>query len=176
MNLAGWCSLIDWAIEGKPLMPDIDYAIVEAGNVLPALQLPVSATAIVSGALASRDYSPLHHDKDYAVNEAGQRDIFMNTPHQAALFERYLSDWAGPRCRLGRMKFSMKTSVYAGESIILAGEVMTKELDTVGCCWLTLQLSISVQGEIATLCQVRLALPSAENDDPWQRAGEDWLP
>jgi hypothetical protein len=157
-------------------MPELDYAVVETSDVLPTLQMPISATAIVSGALASRDYSPLHHDRDYAVNEAGQRDIFMNTPHQAALFERYLSDWAGPRCRLGRMKFSMKASVYAGESITLAGEVMTKEQDEVGCCWLTLRLSISVQGEIATLCQARLALATAETDDPWQRAGEDWQP
>ena len=51
---------------------------------------------------------PMHHDHDFAVNRNGTRDIFLNTPNQAAWFERYLTDWSGPKGRLGRMKFRMK--------------------------------------------------------------------
>ena len=48
-----------------------------------------------TGALASRDWRPMHHDKDFAQNQ-GVENIFMNTPNQAAWFERYLTDWTGP--------------------------------------------------------------------------------
>ena len=44
---------------------------------------------MVLGALATRDWRPMHHDKDFAVERNGTRDIFLNTPNQAAWFERY---------------------------------------------------------------------------------------
>ena len=37
----------------------------------------------------------MHHDKDFAVHRNGTQDIFLNTPNQAAWFERYLTDWTG---------------------------------------------------------------------------------
>jgi acyl dehydratase len=63
--------------------------------------LPVTATTVVLGALAARDWRPMHHDKDFAVDRNGTRDIFLNTPNQAAWFERFLTDWTGPYGRLG---------------------------------------------------------------------------
>ena len=65
-------------------------------GALPELSYQVTATTVVLGALASRDWRPMHHDQDFAVNRNGTRDIFLNTPNQAAWFERYLTDWAGP--------------------------------------------------------------------------------
>ena len=38
----------------------------------------------------------MHHDQDFAQQRNGVRDIFLNTPNQAAWFERYLTDWTGP--------------------------------------------------------------------------------
>ena len=67
------------------------------------------------GALATRDWRPMHHDKDFAQQRNGVRDIFLNTPNQAAWFERYLTDWTGPHGRLGRMRFRMKDSVFPGD-------------------------------------------------------------
>ena len=43
----------------------------------------------------------------------------MNTPNQAAWFERFLTDWSGPKGRLGRMKFRMKGSVFPGDTMVL---------------------------------------------------------
>ena len=63
---------------------------------LPGLDYKVTATTVVLGALATRDWRPMHHDKDFAVHRNGTRDIFLNTPNQAAWFERYLTDWTGP--------------------------------------------------------------------------------
>ncbi len=75
---------------------------VKEGDELRSLSVDVSATTIVLGALASRDWRPMHHDKDFAINRNGTQDIFMNTPNQAGWFERYLNDWTGPTGRLGK--------------------------------------------------------------------------
>ena len=74
----------------------------------PSSRYDVTATTIVLGALAARDWRPMHHDHDFAVNRNGTQDIFLNTPNQAAWFERYVTDWTGPTGRLGRMKFRMR--------------------------------------------------------------------
>jgi hypothetical protein len=51
------------------------------GDTLPVLRHDVTATTVVLGALASRDWRPMHHDHDFAVNRNGTKDIFMNTPN-----------------------------------------------------------------------------------------------
>ena len=61
---------------------------VSIGDVLPELGVDVTATTVVLGALASRDWRPMHHDRDFAINRNGTQDIFLNTPNQAAWFER----------------------------------------------------------------------------------------
>ncbi len=66
---------------------------VAKGDELPELRYDVTATTVVLGALAARDWRPMHHDHDFAVNRNGTRDIFLNTPNQAAWFERFLTDW-----------------------------------------------------------------------------------
>ena len=102
---------------------------VHAGDALPELAYDVTATTVVLGALASRDTRPMHHDHDFAVNRNGTQDIFLNTPNQAAWFERFLTDWSGPKGRLGRMKFRMKGSVFPGDTMVLAGTVENVETD-----------------------------------------------
>src|SRR5712671_8066725 len=92
---------------------------VRPGDELPELRYDVTATTVVLGALAARDWRPMHHDHDFAVNRNGTRDIFLNTPNQAAWFERYLTDWTGPKGRLGRMKFRMKGTVFPGDTMHL---------------------------------------------------------
>ena len=157
-------------------MRKLYYEEVQVGDRLDDLQLSISTTDVVSGALASRDYSPLHHDFHYVTGKAGHRDIFLNTPHQAAFFERYLGDWSGPSGRMGRMRFVMKASVYAGDTFMLSGEVVERMVDDAGCGWVTLQLQIHMGETLCTECQVRYALPVDDKDNPWQRRGEEWQP
>src|SRR4029453_13892041 len=69
---------------------------VQEGDTLPTLAYDVTATTVVLGALASRDGRPMHHHYHSAVTPNGTQDIFLNTPNQAAWFERYVTDWTGP--------------------------------------------------------------------------------
>ena len=108
---------------------------VKTGQTLPELAYDVTATTVVLGALASRDWRPMHHDKDFAQQRNGVRDIFLNTPNQAAWFERYLTDWSGPYGRLGRMQFRMRDSVFPGDRMLFRGSVERVETDAAGCGW-----------------------------------------
>ena len=158
------------------MSPTLHFDEVHERDKLPDLVVPVNATTIVLGALASRDWRPMHHDHDFAVNRNGTQDIFMNTPNQAAWFERYVTDWTGPTGRLGRMKFRMKGSVFPGDTMTMSGTVSGTETDDQGCAWITLQVALSVNGDTKTDCTVRVAVPSDPGDNPWTRTGEKWCP
>lgn len=157
-------------------MSGLVFHQVTVGDELPALSFEVTTTRVIAGALASRDYSPLHHDYPFVTERAGHRQIFLNTPHQAALFERYLGDWAGPRCRLGRMRFAMNAPVYAGDTLAISGRVLEKLRDESDCGWITLRLLLSVDEAVRTDCELRCALPVSVNDNPWRRRGREWQP
>lgn len=149
---------------------------VKVGELLPELAYSVTATTVVLGALASRDWRPMHHDKDFAVNRNGTQDIFLNTPNQAAWFERFVTDWTGPFGRLQRMTFRMLGSVFPGDTMVFKGEVTDTGVDPVGCGWVAIDISLSVAGDPKTTCKARVALPVSDQDNPWTRRADQWQP
>ncbi|HZU78924.1 MAG TPA: hypothetical protein VE991_03315 [Acidimicrobiales bacterium] len=156
--------------------PRLLHGAVVVGDLLPVLRYDVTATTVVLGALASRDWRPMHHDKDFAVNRNGTRDIFLNTPNQAAWFERYLTDWSGPHGRLGRVTFRMQGSVFPGDTMELHGVVDEVAVDDTGCGWAGVDVTLQVAGDVKTTCRARLALPVDDDDNPWRRRGDRWKP
>lgn len=156
--------------------PSLTLAQIAVDQELPPLHHACTATTVVLGALASRDWRPMHHDKDFAVERNGLKNIFVNTPNNAAWFERYITDWTGPKGRLGRIKFKMKKSVYPGDEMVFSGKVTGISTDAEGCAWVDLQLAVSVGGNVTTDCQARVAVPVDANDNPWQRKGARWQP
>ena len=149
---------------------------VHAGDELPELAYSVTATTVVLGALAARDWRPMHHDYKFATERNGTQDVFLNTPNQAAWFERFITDWTGPKGRLGRMKFRMKGSVFPGDTMVLSATVESVETDDIGCGWVTLIVRLTVDGDLKTDCTARVALPVNDDDNPWTRRGDDWKP
>ncbi len=149
---------------------------VAVGDTLPGLGVDVTATTVVLGALASRDWRPMHHDRDFAINRNGTQDIFLNTPNQAAWFERYVTDWTGPTGRLGRMTFRMNTSVFPDDHMVFSATVTGTSVDDAGCGWIDLDVALMVGEVAATTCATRVALPLDENDNPWARRGDAWRP
>ena len=149
---------------------------IQEGDAIPELAYDVTPTTVVLGALASRDWRPMHHDKDFAVNRNGVQDIFLNTPNQAAWFERYLTDWTGPKGRIGKIQFRMKASVFPGDRMVFRGTVTRVTQDEQGCGWVDLDVNLSVGDRTVTDCTARLAIPASEDDNPWQRHGDAWQP
>ena len=160
-------------------MPDYPIRTLEqiqVGEELPELPYDVTATTVAFGAIATRDIRPMHHDKDFAQNRNGVRDIFLNTPNLAHWFERYVTDWTGPYGRPGRMKFKMQGSVFAGDQMVFRGTVSDVTTDEKGCGWVGIQVQVDVDGETKTSCQARFAVPTEPGDNPWKRKGDDWQP
>lgn len=158
------------------LPTSLTAADVMEGQELPALSHPVTATTVVLGALASRDWRPMHHDKEFAIHRNGVKDIFINTPNNAAWFERYINDWTGPKGRLGRMKFKMRRPVFPGDTMVFSGRVVKLSEDDSGCNWVELEVTVSVDGQVNTECQARVAIPLDEHDNPWKRKADRWQP
>jgi hypothetical protein len=149
---------------------------VAAGERLPRLEVDVTARMVIMGASSSRDWQPQHHDHHWAVNRAGTRDIFLNTPNQAGWIERYITDWTGPRGRLGKLRFRMRRSICTGDRLAFDGVVRTVVTDDAGTDWADVDVTLSVGEERATECVVRVALPSSPEDNPWARNGDAWTP
>ena len=149
---------------------------VRVGDQLPELVHEVTATSIILGALASRDWRPMHHDRDFARERNGTRDIFMNTPNQAAWLERFITDWAGPKARIGRYKFRMGDSICPGDTMVFSGVVQSTQTDEQSCCWVNLAIQLSVGSAVKTSFTARVALPADADDNPWARSGAQWQP
>lgn len=149
---------------------------VKVGDTLPELPYDVTATTVVFGALATRDIRPMHHDRDFAQKRSGVKDIFLNTPNLAHWFERYVTDWTGPRGRPGRMKFLMRGSVFCDEKMVFKGTVKDVTQDETGCGWVSIDVRVDVDGETKTSCEARFALPKGSDDNPWDRKGDLWKP
>jgi acyl dehydratase len=69
----------------------LDWRTLSVGEELPAMVVAVTPTRIVAGAIASRDFMPVHHDRDYA-NQQGAPDIFMNILSDTGYCSRFLTD------------------------------------------------------------------------------------
>lgn len=149
---------------------------VSVGTRLPELSHEVTATTVVLGALASRDWRPMHHDYRFATERNGTRDIFLNTPNQLAWLERAVTDWTGPKGRLGRMSFRMQDPVFPGDRMTVSATVAAVPVDETGCGWVELDLVLHADGRICTTGTARVALPVSAADNPWQRHGDDWRP
>ncbi len=102
---------------------------VKKGDELTPLVLDMTATRIVAGAIATRDFMPVHHDRDYA-NSQGAPDIFMNILSSTAYCSRFLTDWAGPETMIRRLAIRLGVPVFPGSVLTFTGTVTaTSETD-----------------------------------------------
>lgn len=100
----------------------LDWHALQVGDALIPMVIPLTATRIVAGAIASRDFMPVHHDRDYA-NQQGAPDIFMNILSDTAYCSRFLTDWAGPDAMVRRLAIRLGVPVFPGHTLTYTGEV-----------------------------------------------------
>lgn len=99
-----------------------DWRDVRVGDELPTLVLSMTPTRIVAGAIATRDFMPVHHDRDYA-NGQGAPDIFMNILSTNAYCSRFLTDWGGPDAMVKRLSIRLGVPVFPGSTLTFTGTV-----------------------------------------------------
>jgi uncharacterized OB-fold protein/acyl dehydratase len=89
---------------------------------LPPLTIDVSTTFVIASALATRDFTAVHHDRDFAV-ASGSKDIFVNILTTTGLVQRFVSGWAGPQSILRSISVRLGAPCYAGDTLTFSGEV-----------------------------------------------------
>ena len=101
---------------------------VEEGQELPTVNMDITPTLIVAGAIASNDFTPVHHDSNFA-KAVGMKDIFMNNATICGLSGRYLTDWTGPEGELKGISLRIGTSCFPGDNMVMTGKVAKKYTD-----------------------------------------------
>ncbi len=102
------------------------YGSVAIGEKLPPLRIDITSGLIIGGAIASRDFTPVHHDKA-AAQAGGLPDIFMNILTSNGLIGRYITDWAGPDCTLKRIDVKLGAPNLPGFVMTITAEVNAKD-------------------------------------------------
>jgi acyl dehydratase len=128
-------------------------ASVAVGEELPPLAIPLTTSLIVGAALASRDFTPVHHDHR-AARAVGMPDVFMNILTSNGLLGRYVTDWAGPDARIRGVKLRLGAPNHPGDTLTFGGRVAAKQGD---------ELTVEVVGRNRlgshVTASVRVALP-----------------
>jgi acyl dehydratase len=96
--------------------------IATVGQQLPAWELPITTTLVVSTALATRDFQDVHHDRDLAVGH-GSKDIFLNILTTTGLVQRFVGEWAGPTALTRSCELRLGAPAYPGDMLSFQGTV-----------------------------------------------------
>lgn len=97
------------------------------GHALASRVMAITPTLIVVGAIDSRDFHPVHHDRDKA-QAGGTRDIIMNVFTTVGLLGTYVTDRTGPGSLLKRVAVRLGVPNYPGDTMVLQG-VVTSAVD-----------------------------------------------
>ena len=107
----------------------IKFDAVTVGQELPGLAVPITTTLVVAGALASRDYTPVHHDKA-AAQAQGMQDVFMNILTTNGLVGRFVTDWAGPDAVLAGVSIKLGAPNLPGDTMNMSGSITVLDAGT----------------------------------------------
>lgn len=102
--------------------PSPGWHDLTVGDELPSLTLAITATHIAAGAIATRDFMPVHHDRDYAQAQ-GAPDIFMNILSTNAHCSRWLTDWAGPDAMVRSLAIRLGVPLMPGATLTFTGAI-----------------------------------------------------
>ncbi|MEP5764743.1 MAG: MaoC family dehydratase [Halieaceae bacterium] len=103
-----------------------EFSQLQVGDTLPDLAIDITAKLIVGGAIASRDFQDVHHDKA-AAQALGSPDIFMNILTSNGLVGRYISDWAGAEARLNKVTIKLGVPNFPGDCMTFSGSIAAIE-------------------------------------------------
>jgi acyl dehydratase len=101
---------------------------VAEGDELPTQTREITRTTIVATAIATRDFTPVHHDHEAAQRE-GAKDIFLNILSTGGFIGKYLTDWSGPEGELKKVTIRLGATVFPGDTLTSGGKIAKKYTD-----------------------------------------------
>jgi len=109
----------------------LQWADIAVGDEVTPLEIPITTTMIVAGAIASRDFMPVHHDRDYA-NKQGSPNLFMNILTTNGYCVRFLTDWAGPEAMVKNLSIRLGVPCFPDDPLRFTGSVTGKTRGSAG--------------------------------------------
>ncbi|MCP4036986.1 MAG: acyl dehydratase [bacterium] len=107
-------------------MNSIQYQDTSVGDALPEEKVEITSSLIVGGAVASQDFTPVHHDRG-AAQASGMQDVFMNILTTNGLCERFVTDWAGPDAQVRKVAIKLGTPNLPGETMAMTGSIKERD-------------------------------------------------
>jgi acyl dehydratase len=101
------------------------WSDIDVGDEVTPLEIAVTTTMIVAGAIASRDFMPVHHDRDYASKQ-GSPNLFMNILTSNGYCVRFLTDWAGPEAMVTKLAIRLGVPCFPDDPLCFTGSVTGK--------------------------------------------------
>jgi acyl dehydratase len=109
----------------RPRTTTLAWRHINVGDEVTPLEIPVTTTVIVAGAIASRDFMPVHHDREFA-NKQGSPNVFMNILTTNGLCVRFLTDWAGPEAMVTKLAIRLGVPAFPNDPLRFTGTVTGK--------------------------------------------------
>ena len=97
-------------------------AEVTVGDKLDPVDIDITTGLVVGGAIATRDFQRVHHNKSEA-QDIGMPDIFMNILTSQGLMTRYATDWSGPEAVVNAIDIGLGAPNIPGMVMTMTGEV-----------------------------------------------------
>jgi hypothetical protein len=104
-------------------------AEVSVGDKLPAADIDITTGLVVCGALATRDFEPVHHSKA-AAQAVGLPDVFMNILTSQGLMTRFATDWSGPEAVVKSVDLRLGAPNVPGMVMTVSGKVTALDKDS----------------------------------------------
>jgi len=109
----------------------LKWSDIEVGDQVTPLEIAITTTMIVAGAIASRDFMPVHHDPVYAKKQ-GSPNLFMNILTTNGYCVRFLTDWAGPEAMVKKLSIRLGVPCFPDDPLRFTGSVTAKTEGTGG--------------------------------------------
>lgn len=91
-------------------------------NGMPSFTVPVTATLIVSGALATNDFHRVHHDAAFA-RATGNSDIIMSIMTSLGLVDRAVWEWFGGQVTIRGAELRLGSPCHPGDELRFSGAI-----------------------------------------------------
>ena len=151
--------------------------MAEVYQKLPITSHKVTVKSIQNGAISSRDWQPLHSDKDWAVTQANLPNIIMNNYTVNGWIIKYITDHFTHSARIGKVSFKIKKPICPNDLMEFHAKIIDKNVIDKNRSWLYIDLDIKVNGMISASSKVNVAIDESSQleNSPWKLNSKEWV-
>ncbi len=103
----------------------LNAADIAVGDELSPMDIELTHTIVTATAIASMDFMPVHHDKDFALSQFAP-DAFLNILSTNGFVSKFLTDWAGPSTWVKNISIKLGVPAVPHQTLRFTGEVLEK--------------------------------------------------